>query len=136
MAVCATPRSWDKMFTVRINGTDSPKLFYDQTMTLELFNEWRKDVTVALCGHAGCHAALTGQVTYATLEKDCAKLKAANTSRLDDYQVGDTAFKAEDWSVKQYFSRKTLPQHALNRIYQTRNGCVDNGRLYRPYLRL
>ena len=68
MAVHSTPVSWDSMPTARINGTGFPKLFYNPSMTLEIFNEWCKAVTIALSGNNGCHAVLEGRLTYATLE--------------------------------------------------------------------
>ena len=100
MAVRAMPASWESSPTAIINKTDYPKLFYDPVMTLEKFNEWHKDVTIALCGDAGCNAVLRSSIMYGTLAKVYAQLKAARNPRLDDYQIGDTIFKPEDWAIK------------------------------------
>ena len=125
MAVRSTPSSWASTPTIRINGTDFPKLFYDPVMTLETYNEWRKAVTIALSGDDGCHAVLEGRLTYATLSTKYAALKAASTARLDDYQVGHTDFHKDDFALKQYYGRKTRHHKALNRIFQTLYGAVD-----------
>ena len=57
-------------------------------------------------------------LTYVLLKADYAKLKAAKTAPLDDYQVGDMDFKPEDWLLKQYYGRKLQHQCALHCIYQ------------------
>jgi hypothetical protein len=117
MAVRSTPSSWASTPTIRINGTDLPKLCYDPVMNLETYNAWRKAATITLSSDDGCHAVLEGRLTYATLSTKYVALKAASTPRLDDYQVGVTDFHKDDFALKQYYGRKTRHHKALNRMF-------------------